>query len=269
MSLPMPAAVAADNDPVYQLTELEMQATADQAESDVVIRRWPGLVFFLLVLMGFSWFFSSIGAYLTDASRMPMAELIIQGQRQYVSDDEIRAVLLDKAGMANYFSVDVNSIQAKIESLPWVYHASVRKSWPDRLRVYIQEQPVIAIWNDNQLLNEDGVVFNAAVSKAPKSLVKLYSPDDRIAQLLSKYRKLSVLLQINDYTIVNMTLNLRNALTIELNNGIILRLGREDAVSRIQRYIDYVAVLDKDNIDYIDLRYDTGFAVGWKNDNKE
>ncbi|QFI39794.1 FtsQ-type POTRA domain-containing protein [Moritella marina ATCC 15381] len=259
------------DDHVYALTELEIQADESCAEEfgPSRLQRGLGLFFFFMVIVFFSWMFSSMESYLTDASKMPMSALIIQGEREYVSDDDIRAVLLQKPTIDNYFSVNVDDIQAKIESLPWVYHASVRKSWPDLLRVYIQEQPVVAIWNDSQLLNEDGIVFDADVNMAPESLVKLYSPDDRIKQALVKYNEFNQLLQLNDYQIMTITVNLRNAITVVLRNGIMLRLGREDALSRIQRYIDYVAVLDKEKIAYIDLRYDTGFSVGWKNDNKE
>lgn len=262
---------AVQDDNIFALTELEIQADESYVETlgPSRLKRGLGLFFFFMVIVFFSWMFSSMEAYLTDASKMPMSALIIQGDRDYVSDDDIRAVLLEKPAIENYFSVNVDDIQSKIESLPWVYHASVRKSWPDLLRVYIQEQPVVAIWNDSQLLNEDGIVFDANIDRAPESLVKLYSPNDRIKQALLKYNEFNGLLQLNDYNIVAMTVNLRNAITVVLSNGIMLRLGREDTISRIQRYIDYVVVLDKEKIAYIDLRYDTGFSVGWKNDNKE
>ncbi len=262
---------AVQDDDIYALTELEIQADESCMEeaSPSRLQRSLGLFFFFLVIVFFSWLFSSMGSYLTDASKMPMSALIIQGERNYVSDDDIREVLLQKPAIENYFSVNVDDIQGKIESLPWVYRASVRKSWPDLLRVYIQEQPVVAVWNDTQLLNEDGIVFDADINMAPKSLVKLYSPDDRIKQALLKYNEFNELLDLNGYQISMMTVNLRNAITVVLSNGIMLRLGREDTISRIQRYIDYVAVLDKEKIAYIDLRYDTGFSVGWKNDNKE
>jgi len=264
-------ATAVQDDNIYALTELEIQADESCVEELAPSRlsRGLGLFFFFMVVVFFSWLFSSMESYLTDASKMPMSALIIQGERDYVSDDDIRAVLLQKPAIENYFSVNVDDIQSKIESLPWVYHASVRKSWPDLLRVYIQEQPVVAVWNDTQLLNADGIVFDADIAMAPSTLVKLYSPNDRIKQALWKYNEFNGLLKLNDYEMTSMTVNLRNAITVVLSNGIMLRLGREDAISRIQRYIDYVAVLDKEKIAYIDLRYDTGFSVGWKNDNKE
>ncbi len=247
----------------YDLTN-EAQSEQVQSENSLPLSYWGGVIFFVLVVAFLVWFASRVESYLTDSSQMPMSELIIQGQRQYVTDDEIRNVLLNNPSIRNYFSINVDTIQSKIESLPWVYRTSVRKSWPNTIRVYIQEQPVIAFWNDDQLLNKHGEVFSAEVERASNSLVKLYSPDDRIKQVLSKYQKLNNLLQLNNYHITSLSLNIRNALTVVLNNGITLRLGREDTMARVQRFIDHFPALDKDSIDYIDLRYDTGFSVGWK-----
>lgn len=258
---------ASDHDATFALTESEILANQGLTESEKQpskLRSRLGLAFFFFVMVFFSWLYNKLEWHLTDSSKIPMAELIIQGQRDYVTDDDIRNVLLKEPAITNYFSVDVDAVQLKIESLPWVYQASIRKIWPDSLRIYIQEQPVIALWNNDRLLNEHGSTFDADILMAPQSLVKLYGPDDRIALVLEKYNAINSLLSSNGYTISSIRLNLRNALTVNLASGIALKLGREDMLARIQRYIDFVTVLEKDKIVYIDLRYDTGFSVGWK-----
>lgn len=255
------------DDLAYQLTEQEMLSLDEEAElKSARYKKWAGLVFLFLVIVFISWFYIRVERYLTDASKIPMAELIIEGQREYVEDDDVRNVLLKEPAITNYFSVDVDQVQIKIESLPWVYNASVRKIWPDSLRIHIQEQPVVAFWNESHLLNEDGIVFEADIEMAPASLVKLYGAKNKEAIVLDKYEAINTLLELNGYKVSSMTLNSRNALTVVLTNGITLRLGREDMISRIQRYIDFITVVDIDRVQYIDLRYDTGFSVGWKSE---
>lgn len=68
---------------------------------------------------------------------------------------------------------------------------------------------------------------------------------------------------------------------LTLSDGVLLNLGREDRIVRIQRFMDIYpriksqALIENSSlkkkkksthkvIDYIDLRYDTGLAVGWK-----
>ena len=44
-----------------------------------------------------------------------------------------------------------------------------------------------------------------------------------------------------------------------------LKLGRQEYINRLQRYIDVYPLLaeDQKSVSYVDLRYDTGLAVGW------
>lgn len=52
---------------------------------------------------------------------------------------------------------------------------------------------------------------------------------------------------------------------MQLDKGPVLILGRGDVVARLQRFIDVYPLLDEhERIAYLDLRYDTGIAVGWK-----
>ena len=72
-------------------------------------------------------------------------------------------------------------------------------------------------------------------------------------------------------SIDELVLSERFAWQLTLNDGVTLNLGREKRIERIQRFMDaYPQIKDQSNnknnqqVDYIDLRYDTGIAVGWK-----
>lgn len=82
-------------------------------------------------------------------------------------------------------------------------------------------------------------------------------------------------------SITELVLSERFAWQLTLNDGVTLNLGREDRVKRVQRFMDIYPQIkklalekaknqnknqDEENqqVDYIDLRYDTGLAVGWK-----
>lgn len=55
-----------------------------------------------------------------------------------------------------------------------------------------------------------------------------------------------------------------------LTNGIKLNLGRGDTMKRLARFVELYPVLqqqaqtDGKRISYVDLRYDSGAAVGWE-----
>ncbi|WP_198419052.1 cell division protein FtsQ/DivIB [Motilimonas pumila] len=237
---------------------------AEETQPQTRIEFFAGLTFFVLVMALLAWFSFTAMHWLTDQKRLPMSELILLGEREYVSDDEVRQVLLAIPDSQNFFTLDVAQLQDNLQSLPWVYSASIRKRWPDRLKVFLVEQPVVAFWNQADLVNEFGEVFHAPIAKIRQSLVQLEGPDNSAPEVLQVYRQLDSLLELNGFKIVAVQLTQRYAWNIELAQGIELKLGREQRLDRVQRFIDIYPLLDAENVAYVDLRYDTGVAVGWK-----
>ena len=64
---------------------------------------------------------------------------------------------------------------------------------------------------------------------------------------------------------VKVNLTARHAWELTLEGGVQLFLGRSDEMARLQRFIDvFPEIQPRELIAYVDLRYDTGLAVGWK-----
>ncbi|GAL13019.1 cell division protein FtsQ [Vibrio astriarenae] len=65
--------------------------------------------------------------------------------------------------------------------------------------------------------------------------------------------------------ITSLVLNERRAWQIILDNGMRLELGKESMDERIDRFVSlYYQLGEKaQRVSYIDLRYDTGAAIGW------
>ena len=72
------------------------------------------------------------------------------------------------------------------------------------------------------------------------------------------------LLSFSDLAIEELLLSERFAWDVKLSNEIRLRLGRSEFINRLQRFVDLYPILQTKSVDYVDLRYDTGLAVGWK-----
>ncbi|RUO62485.1 cell division protein FtsQ/DivIB [Pseudidiomarina insulisalsae] len=234
---------------------------------------WSGLAFFVMVVAGT---FAGIGwLYYTamDAQEVPLKRLVVQGELQYVTPADVRTALLGEP-LGSFFSADVDEIRARVEAMPWVAKASVRKEWPDILKVFVVEQAPLAHWNANQrddaLLNQEGKVFYAnkeVLGEGATELPYLAGPEHAVAQAVKHYRELNELLQMNGFAIAQLELSQRFSVELMLQNGIVLRLGREALLERIQRFIDLYPQLQAHKeapIDSIDLRYDTGVAVRWR-----
>lgn len=223
-----------------------------------------GVLFFLLVLWGLYRGALNVSDWLTDVNRLPMSELLLQGQHEYVTPEEVRKSVLDGAQTRNFFELDVNAVQNRLRALPWVAQVSVRKKWPNEIKVFLTEQSVAARWNGNRFLNRGGEVF-AAPNRVKQPLVELSGPDDQAKRVLDAYQQYDALLGPKGFKVAKVNLTARHAWEVTLEGGIQLFLGRADDLSRLQRFIDvFPDIQPHEQIAYVDLRYDTGLAVGWK-----
>ena len=79
-----------------------------------------------------------------NAAGMRIATVSLSGQRQ-VSREEIFAA----AGVTENSSLlflDVADARAKLEAIPWIAEATVRKLYPDRLQITVTEREAFALW---------------------------------------------------------------------------------------------------------------------------
>lgn len=224
-----------------------------------------GLTFFLGVLAALLWGLWLIVVWMTAANQVPVNNLMIQGEHHHLSREAVRDSVLQLPGVGNFFALEVDQVQQQLQALPWVYQASVRKQWPDTVRVYIVEQQPVARWNYNALLNVHGEVFQATAEQL--ELVSLSGPDEESARVLAEYKQIKKFLQPKGYDIAQIHLTPRRSWELTLNGDITLLLGREDITARLQRFVDVYPDIDqRERVAYLDLRYDTGLAVGWKQD---
>jgi cell division protein FtsQ len=230
-----------------------------------------GLGFFIVLLGVLVYGVVALNAWLEDEQQAPVQDIVISGERQFIDDQQI-ASLIKTTQAGSFFELDVDKTHQTVEAMPWVYRASVRKRWPSGLEIFVVEQQPAAIWNGDMLLNQYGDAFNAQVNEHFASTTKiqlpfLYGPGGSEQTALQGYRNMQSLLQNTELFIVEMFLSERFAWNVELNNGIKLNLGRTEFIDRLQRFVDLLPLISQQEkqVDYVDLRYDTGLAVGWKN----
>lgn len=224
----------------------------------------------LLFLLQFSYF--SLKNWLTDHESVPLSKLILTGNSTHIPFEKVREVLIRQEDRLNFFTVEISQIQKELEAMPWVYSVSIRKRWPDTLKIHIVEQSIVATWNDNTLLNRFGEIVLASAGSEAEQYVALYGMDEQAGDVLNTYTKLHQLLKVSKFRISSLSSDQRQSTSLSLKNGMLLRLGKEQKLDRIQRFLTVYPLLDKkydvSKINYIDLRYDTGFAIGWKNDSQ-
>ena len=89
--------------------------------------------------------------------------IVVQGDVAHNSAATLRANVAPKLS-GNFFTVDLKRAREAFESVPWVRQAVVKRQFPNRLRVQLQEHQPEAFWGadaESRLVNTQGEVFEA------------------------------------------------------------------------------------------------------------
>lgn len=194
-----------------------------------------------------------------------------QAALRYVDDATVRSAALPRL-RGNFFTGDLHAMRAAFETVPWVHHASVRREWPNKLQVTVEEYVALGTWDDidGRLLSVDGVIFSANLDEAEQEgkLIELAGPDDSAAEVAARTLELQASLAPVKLKLRALTLSKRYAWTAKLDNGITLYLGREQTAgelkTRVDRFVSVYPALAarfSNRIESIDMRYPNGLAL--------
>lgn len=190
----------------------------------------------------------------------PLREVKVDGQLSHVSREQIK-LIVDKHLKGNFFTLDLIKARDAFEKLPWARNVSLRRRWPDRLEVTIEEHQELARWGSIALVDTHGELFHAA---SGSDLPVFYGPGDGVIEIASQYGEFSKALKVANLEIANLTLTPRRAWQVTTQNGMVVELGRVEMQARLEKfasvYSTTISGLNK-KIAYADLRYPNGFAV--------
>lgn len=197
----------------------------------------------------------------------PIRSIEVNGPFQRVTAMQIEEAISDDLS-SGFLTADLAGIQQKVIDLPWIDHASVSRRWPGRIVITVSEQIPAACWGERGLLNTRGELFVTNATHVPAELPRLSGPDNQAAAVASRYLKIRDQLIPLGLDVRKLQVDERGAWDLTLQNGIDIRLGRRDVGARTRLFLEIVAdiVSSKEaEIEYVDMRYSNGFAIGWKN----
>lgn len=192
---------------------------------------------------------------------LPLQSVRLNEAPQRVAAAEVLRVVRSEV-KGNFFTVDIGHLRGSLEPLPWVRRVSIRREFPDRLAVMLEEHQALARWNGKALVNTHGEVFSAESGQA---LPDFIGPDGASAEVAQHYAQFGAQLAALDLRIAQLALTPRHAWQLRLDNGLVLELGREEMQQRLARFVavyPYSIATRRETIKYVDLRYRNGFAVG-------
>ncbi len=201
-------------------------------------------------------------AALNAATRLPwfeLREVVVKGELEHARRGQLQQVVRQLKG--NFFTLDLNQARSGFEKLPWVRSVSLRRQWPDRLEVVLEEQVVLARWESGGLVNTHGEVFPG---ETDRSLPLFSGPAGGAPEIARQYLVFSRELAPINLKLLQVQMSQRRAWQVWLDNGLLLVLGREHSEARLKKFVAaYNNTIGRLlwQPAYADLRYDNGFAL--------
>jgi cell division protein FtsQ len=173
-----------------------------------------------------------------------------------------------------FFSIDLERTRLVFESLPWVRKAVVRREFPDRLRVALQEHKAVAYWGidgEPKLLNNFGEVFEANLGEVEQDdLPRVHGPEGQAPQVLLMFQVLQPLFEEMDMTLGQLELTGHGGWRARFEEGATVELGSgtvPEVLARTQRFLRTLTQVTSrygrksDALETADLRHEDGYAL--------
>jgi cell division protein FtsQ len=166
-----------------------------------------------------------------------------------------------------FFTLDLARARAALAQVPWVRSAGLRRQWPQRLEIEIEEHVPLARWNVGRLVNTRGEVF---IADWNGELPQFDGPDGSAAQMSVRFVDWNARLAPLAVRVRALTLTPRGGWALRTDGAagpLAIELGRDDPDARLARLIAAygrtVEALARAGrpADRVDLRYRNGFAA--------
>ena len=236
------------------------------------VRLMNGLATLLFVAAGLL----LLGAGLGWGARSPafaIQGVSVTGDVKHYNAITLRANVMPRL-QGTFFTLDVTAAREVFETMPWVRQAVVRREFPNRLKVHLQEHQAVAFWGEegsSSMVNSFGEVFEANAGELDHdNLPRLSGPVGQSATVLAMYQTLQPTLDPLDLSVEALELSPRGGWQAQLNTGTRVELGSGGApelLARLDRFVQTATQVTAryqrtpEQLASVDLRHRDGYAI--------
>jgi cell division protein FtsQ len=217
-----------------------------------------------------------VAALVTWALRAPwfsIGGIVVAGDVNHNNALTLKANVAPRLS-GSFFTLDLAKARQVFESVPWVRKAVVRREFPNRLHVNLNEHRAVAYWgpeSESRLVNSFGEVFEANVDEVEQdALPRLHGPDGQAAQVLAAYQALQPLFEGLNLEMDQLELSGRGGWVARLDSGAVIQLGRgnvDEVQRRTERFLKTLSQVTAQHgrrpeaLETADLRHEGGYAI--------
>ena len=202
---------------------------------------------------------------MTEHAFFPLKRVILVEPLKYADAHAVTDVVRGY-GQTDLLHVDVAGLVQELAALSWVKDVAVDKKWPDAIEVRLTEREPVVRWGDKGFLDDQGVQFVLPDTPALKGLFTVRGPEGYETVVLEHYRLFAPWLAAQNIPVESITLDPRLVWHVGIG-PIDVILGRDNLSERLRKLsVVHRRVIEpyRPYIHSVDLRYQDGFSVRWK-----
>ncbi len=226
---------------------------------------WLGRVLIVVMLIAVTAALALAYRELTRPGSLPLRVIEIKGEFRHLDAAAIERTV-SAAIDGGFFTCDLPRLRDAVLAMPWVEEVSIRRVWPDRLRMQVSEQVPLARWGEDALVNVHAQVFRPPSLEEYEGLVRLSGPDGSEHRVVEFLQTGLVTARARGLAIREVRLDERRHWWLVFDEGLTLSLGRDNVSRRLNDffrvYPGLVAYRGQAPV-RVDMRYGNGLAVRW------
>lgn len=202
---------------------------------------------------------------MTEHAFFPLKRVILLEPLKYADPTNVTDVVR-AYGETDLVHVRVGDLARELAGLSWVREVAVDKKWPDAVEVRLVEREPVVRWGSKAFLDADGVQFSLPDSPALQGLFTVGGPEGYEQTVLEHYRIVAPWLASHNIGVQSITLDPRLVWHVGVGEIDVI-LGRDQLSERLRKLVVVnrrVIEPYRPYIHSVDLRYQDGFSVRWK-----
>jgi len=214
----------------------------------------------------------------------PINKVQVIAPLRFVTEKEVEDLLI-KANIAktDFFYLNMFKIEQELKQNYWIDDINIARVWPDKIRIKFSEQQPLAYWNKAAIVTQNTCdiiptseqIYN---QKEFLNLPSLIGNEKNSKKLCDTLANLQISIKPIGIDIKKLVLTQRGSWYLELQNDLIVLLGKKDIFERTDKFVKFYLQFDElkkdlptngaqlqhdssSNISYIDMRYNNGLAI--------
>lgn len=271
--------------------KLNDKKTVDNQKILKLEREWPRRLAGSLAVLLFIWFIGGIVLILRNdliekqiddfkselydwwgSKGFILDDVVISGRNRTAKEDILQVLGIERG--ANMLKIDVYAIKEKLEALPWVKEAVVRRSFfPNLLNIELVEKQVRAIWQINERfypLDDEGKIIKAEFKIEEPLLLIVGAGAPENFKDLTEALKDEDANYISRVKVANYISGRRwNLILDDIRNGVTIKLPEENIAQAWKKLakLDKTKGIFKRKLTIIDLRLPNKIVVKLRKEN--